>query len=52
MEITSICFVIVVIFAFIGHKISLRVSSETFLRTVYALIAVAGLANVVRAFVK
>jgi len=52
MEITSICFVIVVVFAFIGHKISLRVTSETFLRTVYALIAVAGLANVVRAFVK
>ena len=50
IEITFLCFIVVVIFAFIGHKFSLRVSSKIFLRTVYTLIAAAGLTNIFRAF--
>jgi uncharacterized membrane protein YfcA len=50
IEITLLCLVVVVIFAFIGHKVSLKVSSKMFLKTVYTLIAIAGLTNIVQAF--
>lgn len=50
LEITFLCLLFVVIFSFIGHKMSLRVSSNIFLKTVYTIIAVAGIANIVRAF--
>ena len=50
LNITLICLLIVFIFSFIGHIISRKVSSRTFLKIVYSLIAGAGLANIARAF--
>ncbi len=49
IKISLICLLIVLLFAFIGHRASLKVSSKTFLKTVYLLIATAGIANIVRA---
>jgi uncharacterized membrane protein YfcA len=41
----------VFLFASIGHRASRNVPSETFLKLVYTLIAVAGVANIFRALV-
>jgi len=49
INIALICLIIVIIFSYLGHRISLKVSSRTFLRVVYTLIAGAGLANIFRA---
>ncbi len=49
LKTTLICLIIVFLFAFLGHRISRNVSSRTFLKIVYSLIAGAGLANIVRA---
>ncbi|MCF8078412.1 MAG: sulfite exporter TauE/SafE family protein [Desulfobacterales bacterium] len=49
IEIFLICLLIVAFFAFIGHKMSLKVSSKWFLRIVYTVIAIAGLVNIAQA---
>ena len=51
LEVTLICLLVVFVFASIGHRTSRNVSSETFLKLVYALIAGAGVANIFRAFI-
>jgi uncharacterized membrane protein YfcA len=51
LEIFVICLLIVAFFAFIGHKMSLRVSSRIFLKIVYSIIAIAGLINIIQAVI-
>lgn len=49
LKITLMAVPLVAIFSFLGHKFSNKVSSRLFLRSVYTLIAVSGLANMLRA---
>jgi uncharacterized membrane protein YfcA len=49
LKITLLAVPLVAIFGFWGHRLSRRASSRFFLRSVYALIALSGCANMVRA---
>jgi uncharacterized membrane protein YfcA len=45
---TAVALPVVLLFGFLGHRLSHRVSSRTFLRIVYSFIAIAGVLNIVR----
>lgn len=49
LKVSALSLMIVPVFSFLGHRLSRRVASRVFLRSVYSLIAAAGMANVLRA---
>ncbi|UCH23488.1 MAG: sulfite exporter TauE/SafE family protein [Deltaproteobacteria bacterium] len=51
LKLTGVALPIVIVFSFLGHRLSRRVSGKTFLLIVYSFIAAAGLLNIARGLV-